>query len=162
MYQLFARMYGSNNLPDSSNMSHDSTSVALPQTIGMPIGTVKIEDFDSTDCIFFFGQNVGVNSPRMLHQLEEVRERGLGPSHRVGSDGPALRVCVRWLLNGSTLIMRSFKRGTPLAGAVSKTIVRVTVPWVRIPPSPPYLIDYKGCFSLSDFQPTKPHTIRIR
>ena len=77
MYQLFARMYGSNNLPDSSNMCHESTSVALPQTIGVPVGTVKIEDFDHTDCIFFFGQNVGVNSPRMLHQLEEVRQRGV-------------------------------------------------------------------------------------
>ena len=77
MYQLFARMYGSNNLPDSSNMCHESTSVALPETIGVPIGTVKIEDFDHTDCMFFFGQNVGVNSPRMLHQLQEVRQRGV-------------------------------------------------------------------------------------
>jgi molybdopterin-dependent oxidoreductase alpha subunit len=77
MYQLFARMYGSNNLPDSSNMCHESTSVALPETIGVPIGTVKIEDFDHTDCMFFFGQNVGVNSPRMLHQLDEVRQRGV-------------------------------------------------------------------------------------
>jgi molybdopterin-dependent oxidoreductase alpha subunit len=76
MYQLFARMYGSNNLPDSSNMCHESTSVALPETIGVPVGTVKIEDFADTDCMFFFGQNVGVNSPRMLHQLQEVRERG--------------------------------------------------------------------------------------
>ena len=77
MYQLFARMYGSNNLPDSSNMCHESTSVALPETIGVPIGTVKIEDFEHTDCMFFFGQNVGVNSPRMLHQLDEVRQRGV-------------------------------------------------------------------------------------
>jgi len=77
LYQLFARMYGSNNLPDSSNMCHESTSVALPETIGVPIGTVKIEDFDHTDCMFFFGQNVGVNSPRMLHQLDEVRQRGV-------------------------------------------------------------------------------------
>ena len=77
MYQLLARMYGNNNLPDSSNMCHESTSVALPQTIGVPVGTVKIEDFDHTDCVMFFGQNVGVNSPRMLHQLQEVRERGV-------------------------------------------------------------------------------------
>jgi molybdopterin-dependent oxidoreductase alpha subunit len=73
MYQLLARMYGCNNLPDSSNMCHESTSVALPQTIGVPVGTVKLEDFDFTDCIMFFGQNVGVNSPRMLHQLQDVR-----------------------------------------------------------------------------------------
>ena len=77
MYQLLARMYGNNNLPDSSNMCHESTSVALPQTIGVPVGTVKIEDFPHSDCVMFFGQNVGVNSPRMLHQLQEVRERGV-------------------------------------------------------------------------------------
>ena len=77
MYQLLARLYGNNNLPDSSNMCHESTSVALPQTIGVPIGTVILEDFEHTDCIFFFGQNVGTNSPRMLHQLQEARERGV-------------------------------------------------------------------------------------
>lgn len=76
MYQLFARLYGNNNLPDSSNMCHESTSVALPETIGVPVGTVALEDFDTTDCIFFFGQNVGVNSPRMLHQLQDARKRG--------------------------------------------------------------------------------------
>ncbi|NIA56156.1 FdhF/YdeP family oxidoreductase [Massilia sp. TW-1] len=77
MYQLLARMYGNNNLPDSSNMCHESTSVALPKTIGVPIGTVVLDDFDHTDCIFFFGQNVGVNSPRMLHQLQDARKRGV-------------------------------------------------------------------------------------
>ena len=75
MYALFARMYGNNNLPDSSNMCHESTSVALPQSIGVPVGTVTLEHFDKTDGIFFFGQNVGVNAPRMLHQLQAVRER---------------------------------------------------------------------------------------
>jgi formate dehydrogenase major subunit len=77
MYQLLARMYGNNNLPDSSNMCHESTSVALPKSIGVPIGTVVLDDFEKTDCILFFGQNVGVNSPRMLHQLQEARKRGV-------------------------------------------------------------------------------------
>jgi len=77
MFQLLARMYGCNNLPDSSNMCHESTSVALPETIGVPIGTVALDDFETTDCIFFFGQNVGTNSPRMLHQLQEARKRGV-------------------------------------------------------------------------------------
>lgn len=75
MYQLLARMYGNNNLPDSSNMCHESTSVGLQKTIGVGVGTVHLNDFQHTDCILFFGQNVGVNSPRMLHQLQEVRER---------------------------------------------------------------------------------------
>jgi len=77
MYQLMARLYGNNNLPDSSNMCHESTSVGLPQTIGVPVGTVSLDDFEHTDCIFFFGQNVGTNSPRMLHQLQEARKRGV-------------------------------------------------------------------------------------
>lgn len=77
MYQLLARMYGNNNLPDSSNMCHESTSVALPKSIGVPIGTVVLDDFARTDCILFFGQNVGVNSPRMLHQLQDARKRGV-------------------------------------------------------------------------------------
>ena len=75
MYQLLARLYGNNNLPDSSNMCHETTSVALPQSIGTAVGTVLLDDFARTDCIFSFGQNVGVNSPRLLHQLQELRER---------------------------------------------------------------------------------------
>lgn len=77
MYSLLARMYGNNNLPDSSNMCHESTSVGLKAALGVPVGTVALDDFEKTDCILFFGQNVGVNSPRMLHQLQEVRKRGV-------------------------------------------------------------------------------------
>jgi molybdopterin-dependent oxidoreductase alpha subunit len=77
MYALFARMYGHNNLPDSSNMCHESTSVALPESIGIPVGTCTLEDFALTDGIFFFGQNVGTSSPRMLHQLQEASQRGV-------------------------------------------------------------------------------------
>ncbi|WP_313618287.1 FdhF/YdeP family oxidoreductase [Agrobacterium sp.] len=77
MYQLLARLYGNNNLPDSSNMCHETTSVALPQSIGTPVGTVLLEDYQHTDCILSFGQNVGTNAPRLLHSLQEVRERGV-------------------------------------------------------------------------------------
>ena len=77
MYSLLARMYGCNNLPDSSNMCHESTSVGLKQALGAPVGTVKLEDFEETDCILFFGQNVGSNSPRMLHQLQPCARRGV-------------------------------------------------------------------------------------
>lgn len=77
MYQLLARLYGTNNLPDSSNMCHESTSVALPKSIGVPVGTVRLDDFALTDAIFFFGQNVATNSPRMLHDLQAASERGV-------------------------------------------------------------------------------------
>jgi len=77
MYQLMARIYGTNNLPDSSNMCHESTSVGLKETIGLGVGSVRLEDFRQTQAIFFFGQNVGSNSPRMLHELQAASERGV-------------------------------------------------------------------------------------
>jgi len=76
MYGVLARMYGTNNLPDSSNMCHESTSVALPESIGVPVATVTLNDMEKTDGLFFFGQNTGTSSPRMLHELQEARERG--------------------------------------------------------------------------------------
>jgi molybdopterin-dependent oxidoreductase alpha subunit len=77
MYQLFGRMYGTSNFPDSSNMCHETTSVALPQVIGVPVGTVQLEDFEHTDCIFFFGHNTTTNAPRMLHPLQAAAQRGV-------------------------------------------------------------------------------------
>jgi molybdopterin-dependent oxidoreductase alpha subunit len=77
IYALFARLYGNNNLPDSSNMCHETTSVALPESIGVPVGTTTLDDFAHTGCILFFGQNPGSNSPRMLHPLQEASERGV-------------------------------------------------------------------------------------
>jgi anaerobic selenocysteine-containing dehydrogenase len=77
IYALFARMYGNNNLPDSSNMCHESTSVGLPLSIGVPVGTITLDDFKKTDCILFFGHNTGINAPRMLHDLQECAKRGV-------------------------------------------------------------------------------------
>lgn len=77
MYQLLARIYGSANLPDSSNMCHESTSVGLPESIGSPVGTVQIKDYERCDMMFFFGHNTGVNAPRLLHLLQDARKRGV-------------------------------------------------------------------------------------
>jgi len=76
LYALFARLYGHNNLPDSSNMCHETTSVALNELIGSPVGTCVLEDFEKCDAMFFFGQNTGTNSPRFLHPLQKAVERG--------------------------------------------------------------------------------------
>lgn len=89
MLQLFARMYGTNNLPDSSNMCHESSSVGLKEAIGVGVGTITLDDFEKTDLMFFFGQNVGTNSPRMLHPLQDARKRGVpiitfNPLHEPG------------------------------------------------------------------------------
>jgi molybdopterin-dependent oxidoreductase alpha subunit len=77
MYQLFARIYGSNNLPDSSNMCHESSSVGLPESIGASVGTAILSDFQNCDCIFYLAQNVATSSPRMLHDLQDAVDRGV-------------------------------------------------------------------------------------
>ena len=77
MFQLLARMYGTNNLPDSSNMCHESTSVALPESIGVSVGTVKLPDFEETEFIIYLGHNIATSAPRMLHQFEGARKRGV-------------------------------------------------------------------------------------
>lgn len=76
LYALFARLYGNNNLPDSSNMCHETTSVGLKKVTGSPVGTCIMEDFEHCDAIFYFGQNPGTNSPRFLHGLKSAVERG--------------------------------------------------------------------------------------
>ena len=76
LYALFARLYGHNNLPDSSNMCHETTSVSLTDVIGSAVGTCTLDDFLTCDMILFFGQNTGSNSPRFLHPLQEAVGRG--------------------------------------------------------------------------------------
>ena len=77
MYALMARLYGSQNLPDSSNMCHETTSVALKDSVGSPVGTILLEDFEKCDAILYFGQNPGTNSPRFLHPLRDCAKRGV-------------------------------------------------------------------------------------
>ncbi len=76
LYALLARVYGNNNLPQSSNMCHETTSVGLQKVIGSPVGTIVWDDLEKADAFFFFGQNPGSNSPRFLHPLQEAKKRG--------------------------------------------------------------------------------------
>lgn len=76
MYQLLARSLGTNNLPDCSNMCHESSGSALNPTIGIGKGTVSLEDFEHAELIFVVGQNPGTNHPRMLSTLADARKRG--------------------------------------------------------------------------------------
>jgi len=76
LYQLFVREFGTNNLPDCSNLCHESSGVALKQSIGVAKGTVKLSDFDLADTIFVIGQNPGTNHPRMLTTLQHAARRG--------------------------------------------------------------------------------------
>jgi len=76
LYQLFVREYGTNNLPDCSNMCHESSGVALSETLGIGKGSVKLEDFYETEVILILGQNPGTNHPRMLTALEKAKKNG--------------------------------------------------------------------------------------
>lgn len=76
LYQAMVRMYGTNNLPDCSNMCHESSGTALINTIGIGKGTVTLEDFERADLILVVGQNPGTNHPRMLTALEGAKKGG--------------------------------------------------------------------------------------
>jgi molybdopterin-dependent oxidoreductase alpha subunit len=76
LYQLFVRLYGTNNFPDCSNMCHEATSVGLPRSIGVGKATVTLEDFDHTDLIISMGHNPGTNHPRMMTTLRDASKRG--------------------------------------------------------------------------------------
>ena len=75
-YQLFVRAFGTNNLPDCSNMCHESTGTALGETIGIGKSTIAYDDFAQSDLIIVMGQNPGTNHPRMLTALEEAKRNG--------------------------------------------------------------------------------------
>lgn len=76
LYQLFVRAYGTNNLPDCSNMCHEASGIALTEQIGVGKGTVLLDDFRQADAIFVWGQNPGTNHPRMLADLRAAALRG--------------------------------------------------------------------------------------
>ena len=76
LYQLFVRQFGTNNLPDCSNMCHESSGTGMKEAIGFGKGTVRLEDFDLCDAIFVIGQNPGTNHPRMLTSLLQAKRRG--------------------------------------------------------------------------------------
>ncbi|WP_019672434.1 FdhF/YdeP family oxidoreductase [Psychrobacter lutiphocae] len=76
LYQLFVRLFGTNNLPDCSNMCHEPTSVMLTKQLGVGKATVTLEDFEQAELILMFGQNPATNHPRMLEVLADTHEEG--------------------------------------------------------------------------------------
>lgn len=91
-YQLFVREFGTNNMPDCSNMCHESSGTALNEVIGIGKGTVTLNDFYDTDVIIIMGQNPGTNHPRMLTALQKAKENGskiiaINPLHEAGLMG---------------------------------------------------------------------------
>ncbi|MTI20193.1 FdhF/YdeP family oxidoreductase [Fulvivirga sp. RKSG066] len=76
LYQLFVRQYGTNNLPDCSNMCHESSGSGLSETVGIGKGSVKLDDFYKAEVIVIMGQNPGTNHPRMLTALQKAKDNG--------------------------------------------------------------------------------------
>ncbi|MEP0714250.1 FdhF/YdeP family oxidoreductase [Algoriphagus sp.] len=76
LYGLFVRAFGTNNMPDCSNMCHESSGVGLSETLGIGKGSVKLEDFDKAEVVIVIGQNPGTNHPRMLSALEKCKSNG--------------------------------------------------------------------------------------
>ena len=76
MYQLFVRQFGTNNMPDCSNMCHESSGKGLSDTVGIGKGSVTLDDIHVSDLIIIMGQNPGTNHPRMLSALEKCKQNG--------------------------------------------------------------------------------------
>src|SRR6201987_3133724 len=76
LLQLFARQFGTNNLPDCSNMCHEVSGVSMVEPLGVGKGTATLEDMESTELIFIFGNNPGTNHPRMLTSLQKAKDQG--------------------------------------------------------------------------------------
>ena len=115
LYQLFVRQFGTNNLPDCSNLCHESSGLALREVIGVGKGTVKLEDFDLADTILIMGQNPGTNHPRMLATLQRAARQGativsVNPLAEVGLTRFKHPKDVLHLLGPGTQIARHFVR----------------------------------------------------
>jgi molybdopterin-dependent oxidoreductase alpha subunit len=113
LYQLFVRCYGTNNLPDCSNLCHESSGTGLQEVIGVGKGTVDLEDFERADLVLVLGQNPGSNHPRMLTTLQRAARRGcrivsINPLRERGLVSFAHPQELRGLLGGGTPIAELF------------------------------------------------------
>ncbi len=112
LYQLFVRLFGTNNLPDCSNMCHESSGRGLSEVIGVGKGTVSLEDFARAEAIFILGQNPGTNHPRMLTHLQEAARRGC----RIVSINPLRERALESFIHPQEVLPTLTGRGTPIAG----------------------------------------------
>jgi molybdopterin-dependent oxidoreductase alpha subunit len=142
-YQLFVRAFGTNNLPDCSNMCHESSGTALTETIGVGKGSVTLEDIVDAEVIVILGQNPGTNHPRMLSTLQEakkngahivainpLREAGLlrfhDPQRVSGLFGPGVDLADHYLqirVNGDLALFQAFGRMLLDADAEGRSVI---------------------------------------
>ena len=119
LYQLFGRELGTNNFPDCSNMCHESSGVALEESIGIGKGTVSLEDFQEADAIFIFGQNPGTNHPRMLIDLEKARKRGC----EIVSFNPLKEKGLESFSDPKKIIPTLLKKGQPISSLYLQPVI---------------------------------------
>ena len=144
LWQMFVRAFGTNNLPDCSNMCHESSGLALKEAVGVGKGTVTLEDFLEAEVILCVGQNPGTNHPRMLSTLEEAVARGarvvavnplkeaglLGfahPQHLRGILGKASPLASTYLqvkVNGDMALFRGVAKALVTMGAADDGFIR--------------------------------------
>ncbi|HSN82694.1 MAG TPA: FdhF/YdeP family oxidoreductase [Polyangiales bacterium] len=113
LYQLFVRAFGTNNLPDCSNMCHESSGVGLGETVGIGKGSVTLDDIHDADTIIVMGQNPGTNHPRMLTALQKAKKNGamiiaINPLPEAGLMGFINPKSPAQLLSGGTSIADLF------------------------------------------------------
>jgi molybdopterin-dependent oxidoreductase alpha subunit len=143
LYQLFVRQFGTNNLPDCSNMCHESSGSALTPTIGIGKGTVTLDDFAKAQLILILGQNPGTNHPRMLTALQQakragariaainpLREAGLlafanpqEPSGLLGFKTPLADLYLQVRVGGDQALLKGVLKGLLARGAIDTAFV---------------------------------------
>jgi molybdopterin-dependent oxidoreductase alpha subunit len=143
LYQLFVRQFGTNNLPDCSNMCHESSGTALVPTTGIGKGTVKLDDFTKTQLILILGQNPGTNHPRMLTALQAAKRAGakiaaINPLKEagllafknpqevrgwLGSGTPLAELYLQVRIGGDQALLKGVMRSLIARGAIDRTFV---------------------------------------
>jgi molybdopterin-dependent oxidoreductase alpha subunit len=144
LYQLFVREYGTNNLPDCSNMCHESSGSGLSETIGIGKGTVRLDDFEQAQVIVVIGQNPGTNHPRMLTALQQAKRAGaiivaINPLPEaglirfkhpqeirglLGAGTPLSDLFLQVRINGDVALLQGLAKAVVEAGAVDQAFVR--------------------------------------
>jgi molybdopterin-dependent oxidoreductase alpha subunit len=144
LYQLFVREYGTNNLPDCSNLCHESSGSGLSETIGIGKGTVRLDDFAKAQVIVVIGQNPGTNHPRMLTALQEAKRAGarivaINPLPEaglirfkhpqevlrlLGRGTPLSDLFLQVRINGDVALLQGLSKAILEAGAVDERFVR--------------------------------------
>jgi molybdopterin-dependent oxidoreductase alpha subunit len=126
LYQLFVRAFGTNNLPDCSNMCHESSGVGLGETLGIGKGSVTLEDIHGADTIIVMGQNPGTNHPRMLTALQRAKRNGA----RIIAINPLPEAGLMGFINPKSL-GQVLSGGTPIADLFLQVQINGDVPLLK-------------------------------